>query len=130
MDRNMKFASLLVFAVAVFGPCADSAWPQETKAKPDISLAESRRISPFPPKNARVSIENGRATVRWVKATSKKIVCYEIYRSVDGGPMEKLGKAKEPPFIDSPPANAKVAYAVASIDSNDNESRLRTALPE
>src|SRR5882762_3831787 len=113
----MKSAPLLIFAVVVSGPCAGSACPQEKKTKPDLSLAESKRISPFPPKNARVSIENGRATVRWVKATSEKIVCYEIYRSIDGGPMEKLGRAKEPPFIDSPPVNAKVAYAVASIDS-------------
>jgi hypothetical protein len=126
----MKFAPLLVLAIVLSGPCAASAWPQEKKVKPDLSLSESRRISPFPPKDARVSIENGRATVWWVKASSEKIVCYEIYRSIDGGPMEKLGRVKEPPFIDHPPANAKVAYAVASIDSNDSESRLRRALPK
>ncbi len=126
----MKLVLILVLVIMGAGSCASSACSQEEKSKPDISLAENKRISPFPPKNATVTIENGRATVRWVRATTARVVGYEIYRSINGGPMKEVGRTKEPPFVDHPPPNSKVAYAVASIDSDDNKSRLRTAQPE
>jgi hypothetical protein len=125
----MKFGRFTT-AVVVLGLIVGSALSQEKPSSPDISLAESKHISPFPPKTAWVKFDKGHATIHWTKATSERIVCYEIYRSIDGGPMKKLGRAKDPLFVDNPPAGEKVSYAVAAIDTNDNVSRLRLAKPE
>lgn len=127
----MMLARLLALAISLSLLGASLARSQEErKSKPDISLEESKRISPFPPKSVHVDLKDGQATIRWPKVASQKIVCYEIYRSVDDGPMQKLGTAKEPPYLDNPPASARISYAVASVDANGNESRQRRAQPK
>jgi hypothetical protein len=104
--------------------------PQEQEPKPDISLAESKRISPFPPKDVQVDVVGRRAVVKWSKVPSDRITGYDIYRAIDAGPLQKLGHAKEPPFVDEKPPKGKLSYAVESVDYNDNRSKPRQASTE
>jgi len=90
-----------------------------------MSLSESRRISPFPPKNVQAEISDGRAVITWTSVQSDRIVGYDVYRAVDDGPLEKIGRAKQPPFVDAKPCKGKLSYAVASVDYNENRSKPR-----
>jgi hypothetical protein len=104
--------------------------PNEQTPKPDISFAEGKKISPFPPKDVQVDLVGGRAVVKWSKVPSEKITGYDIYRAIDAGPLQKVGHAKEPPFVDEKPPKGKLFYAVESVDYNDNRSKPRQASME
>ena len=121
----MKASSLVLVGMLAWGGCAWRAGAQTTAPKPDMSLSESRRISPFPPKNVQAEISDGRAVITWTSVQSDRIVGYDVYRAVDDGPLEKIGRAKQPPFVDAKPCKGKLSYAVASVDYNENRSKPR-----
>jgi hypothetical protein len=123
----MKHAErLLVFALAFMGT-APIHGQSSPSPKPDISVSESKKISPFPPKTVEVEVSDGFATVKWTKVPSEKIKGYDIFRIVDDGKLEKVGHTAELQFVDKTPPKGKVSYAVASVDINDNRSKPRQA---
>jgi len=127
----LKIARLwLIFAVGVSGLASIGMAQSSQQPKTDVSLAESKKISPFPPKSVTVQITDGRAILKWTKVPSEKITGYDIYRVLDDGKLEKLGHTKELTFVDKRPPNGKTAYAVASVDYNDNRSKPREASVE
>jgi hypothetical protein len=117
---------LLVIALALMGP-VPMYGQSSPPPKPDISLNESKKISPFPPKSVEVEVSDGLATVKWTKVPSEKVKGYDIFRIVDDGKLEKVGHTTELQFVDKTPPKGKVAYAVASVDINDNRSKPRQA---
>lgn len=124
----MKIVHLSVVLMAAFAGLACQASSQSSEApKPDLPLAESKKISPFPPKNVEVQFVEGSALLKWAKVPSEKITGYDIYRMVDDGKLEKVGHTKELEFIDKTPPKGKVVYAVASVDYNENRSKPRLA---
>ena len=125
-----KIANLpLLFAVGLFG-LGSVACGQSPQPKADVSLAESKKISPFPPKTVEVQVTDGQATLKWTKVPSEKIVGYDVYRVQDDGKLQKVGHTKELTFVDKTPQKGKVTYAVASVDYNDNRSKPREASVE
>lgn len=99
----------------------------QTPPKPDISLSESKRIAPFPPKRVTIRYVDGLAIISWSKTTDPKITAYEVFRSVDGEAMKKVCRTEAFSCSDKPPRGKKTKYGVVAIDANDNASRLRIA---
>jgi len=100
-----------------------TADPQQS-GKPDISLKESRKITPYPPAVVNVTRKNRAAVIEWKEVPLERIVAYEIFRSVNHGPFKKLGRVKSPPFLDKSLPKGNVVYAVASVDRDNNRSTL------
>jgi hypothetical protein len=95
--------------------------------KSDIPLAESKRISPFPPKDVQVSLVDTHAVIKWTKVRSDRVTGYDVYRLDEDGRLKKIGHTKELHFVDKRPLKGNATYAVASVDYNDNQSTPRQA---
>jgi hypothetical protein len=127
MKNHRSFlVMLLTLSGLAASTCANPVPPQ----RGDISLAESKRISPYPPKTVKVAFTDGSAVIQWTKVPSEKITGYEIYRIVGDGKLEKVGHTSELKFVDKSPPKGKVSYAVASVDYNDNRSKPRQAITD
>jgi hypothetical protein len=114
-----------VFALLIpLAACAGDVLP---KPNPGITRAESAKVAPYPPQEVKVVIDGQTASLRWDASDDSKIVGYEIFRGVNGGPLEKIKRVTKAPFVDKVPSEASVRYAVAAVDSNNNVSRPRTA---
>lgn len=125
----MKITGLsLALLAAIVGLVSTVSAQSSPAPKPDVSLADSKKISPFPPKTVEVEFSDGLATVKWTKVLSEKITGYDVYRVLDDGKFEKVGHTKETKFVDKSPTKDTVKYAVASVDYNDNRSKPREAI--
>jgi hypothetical protein len=123
----MRAAGLLVVLLGASAGLASSPAGSSQAQKPDLSVAESKKISPFPPKNVEAKVTDGVVVVKWTKVPSERITGYDIYRATDNGKLEKVGYTEDLEFVDKAPPKGKLAYAVASVDYNDNRSKVRTA---
>jgi len=95
--------------------------------KSELSVEESKKIPPFPPKEALVEVSKGQAVITWTPIPSERITGYVIYRAIDSHAPEKIGVAKAPPFIDEHPSPGQSDYSVAALDYNNNQSKPRKA---
>ena|ERR1700678_4564911 len=121
---SWKVAILFV----VFFPLHTSAQSSPPLSS-ELSLEQSKKLPPFPPKDVTFQIRDDRAVVEWSKIPSDRITGYVVYRSTADRPLKKIGTTKQPPFVDteSVPNNVTVRYAVAAVDYNNNEGRPRIA---
>jgi hypothetical protein len=122
----VKSIALGAFALVV--SMAACGGETATASSPGITRAESAKIKPYPPQEVKVVISGQTASLNWDVSNDSKIVGYEIFRAVNGGPLEKIQRVTKAPFVDVVPSKASVSYAVSTVDYNNNVSRPRTAI--
>jgi hypothetical protein len=117
----MRSKAFLIAGIFILG-CSQGG--SQVKGKPDQSVSDARKISPFPPKGVSIKAKGKQTIITWDPIPLDNIVAYKIYRKVGDSSFTYIGTVEHPPFIDKKVASRSVSYGVAAVNSYKAESAM------
>jgi hypothetical protein len=119
VDRNAEYGKPYEYSVTAWNGTARSE-PSDAK-----TLTPEDKFAPPAPLGLQAIAGVSTIELAWDRvADIADLRGYRVYRSVEGGPFERLTeRAEVPSFSDkTPPAGKKCSYAVSAFDTAGNES--------
>jgi hypothetical protein len=128
IDRGAEYGIAYTYTAAAFDN-SDRANAIGKTSEP-VPFTPVDSFPPSVPGNVTALAGPGSIEVSWTRGSEVDIRGYYVFRSVDGGPYERVGElATLPTFSDKDVQHGKkYSYAVAAVDLRDNESARSPAV--
>jgi len=124
LDEGTMFGTQYTYRVlAVKPPQAND--PQQSEASEAATIVPTDIFPPAVPSGITTSAGTNSIDLAWARNTEPDLQGYYIYRSVDGGPFERLGDlVTTPVYTDTRIESGKrYRYAISAVDTSGNESQ-------
>jgi hypothetical protein len=121
-DRQIQYGKSYAYSVQAFVESGNSE--AESEASESISITPEGRFPPAVPEGLAAIAGVSSVEVNWNPDTEPDLRGYYLYRSVDGGPFEKVGELLATPAYSDRAIEAgkHYRYQVSAVDQRGHES--------
>lgn len=123
-DKSAEFGTRYSYSV--------QAWSGSVRSHRSdaIEISPVDNFAPAPPTGLQAIPGVNTVEIAWERGTEPDLRGYRVYRSMEGGPFERLTELVDvPSYSDkSPPSGKKCSYAITSLDTRGNESARSSAV--
>jgi hypothetical protein len=101
----------------------------ESELSAEVSFTPEDKFPPATPSEIQIALAPNYFQLSWTGSTEPDLASYRVYRSVGGGPFERVTEVELPAFSDRDVEPGKVyRYEVTAVDRAGNESPRSNAV--
>ena len=121
-DTSTQFDQTYEYKVQAIEKLADNR-EAESEISPEVSITPVDIFPPATPSGLQVTAAPASAELSWNSNNEPDLASYRVYRSVDGGPFERVAEVQVPAYSDHDVTLGKqYRYEVTAVDRLGNES--------